>query len=384
MTRASHSVFITGLDGVATLSFVELLHRWTDWSVYLSDASESRYRERYQILNVKDVPMYSVCPERLRKIRGVGGLYRLVSLAGSLKGGEEFDCLHIQGMWPETLYLLDAMGVKANHVVCSYWGSDLLRAGNRFHALSKRWLSRADAITIQNRQIMIEGFHNAWGHEFDHKLVGVLYDIENRQIESLGSDIDKTAAKRSLGISPDKYVVAIGYNANPNHHHLEVISALEKLPEVTLERIHLIFPFTYPEGYDTYRQEVKNLVSKLPCTATYFEGWLDDEDVALMRLACDMFIHAQTSDAASASVIEFLKAGASLVNASWIDYCELRERGVRYREFSSYEELPNVIVDQLNDPNSQTIALHNREVLSNMNEENFSRDAWLSIYKAFE
>lgn len=373
-------VLVAGSDGLATRSFLELLSKQKGLSLALTDTDDSKDADWYFSRNVKNVPLYSTGVRRFRGVRIIGGVSRLFSLFGRYRTLEPMDILHIQGMWPETLLLLDVSGLKAKHIICSFWGSDLLRMNNVFKPLVRRWLEKADAITFQNRVTMKSAFQRIWGDTYDDKLRGVLYDVENREIDNLVFKMDGSEAKRCLGVDDSKYTIAIGYNANPNMHHLEVLRQLSKLPLDTLEIIHLIFPFTYPRGNDEYRETIKQFVKDMPCTATYFEGWLREDEVALMRLACDMLVHAQTSDAASASVIEFLKAGASLVNAGWIDYRELRDLGVTYREFSSFEQLPEIIAQQMSDCEALDASMRNREILLARDERALSRDAWLSIY----
>lgn len=376
MTR----VLVSGIDSVATRCFLELLSRQKGLSLSLTDASDYKDADWYASKGVANMPLYSTGINKLRGVRIIGSLTRLFSLLGKYRNNDPIDILHIQGMWPATLILLDVSGMRAKHVICSFWGSDLLRMNGLFKPIVKRWLDKADAITIQDRTIMKTAFHGAWGDSYDCKLHGVLFDIENREIDKLSSTIDVIEAKNRLGIDSRKYTIAIGYNANPNMHHIAVLEQLSKLPLNVLEGIHLIFPFTYPKGSDEYRQTVKRCVESMPCSASYFEGWLEEDEVALMRLACDMFVHAQTSDAASASVIEFLKAGASLVNAQWIDYRELKDLGVSYCEFSSFDQLPGIIAQQMSDPNTQIITKRNREILLARDERSLSRDAWISIY----
>lgn len=373
-------VVIVGTDGVATQTFVSLLIENLDRKIAVSDAESSQYADWYRAHDIENIPVFEVGPKILRGIKLIGGFSRLVCLIARYRGIRDIDVLHIQGMWPETLLLMEASGLRARHTVCSFWGSDLLRLKNAFKPIVRQWMDKADIVTVQDRVTMKSAFHTIWGNRYDDKLRGVLYDVENREIDNLVEKIDALEAKSRLGIDPQKYTIAIGYNANPNMHHIAVLEQLSKLPQNVLERIHLIFPFTYPNGNDEYRQTIKRFVESMPCSASYFEGWLEEDEVALMRLACDMFVHAQTSDAASASVIEFLKAGASLVNAQWIDYRELKDLGVSYCEFSSFDQLPGIIGQLMNDPNASTIAKRNREILRARDERSLSRDAWISIY----
>ena len=51
------------------------------------------------------------------------------------------------------------------------------------------------------------------------------------------------------------------------------------------------------------------------------------------------FINAQTTDSLSASVLESLYAGCTLINGKWLRYPEYEEFGIKFYEFNDFSDL---------------------------------------------
>ena len=56
-----------------------------------------------------------------------------------------------------------------------------------------------------------------------------------------------------------------------------------------------------------------------------------------------MFIHIQPTDAASASLAEYLLADVQVINGKWLDYPHLEKDGMPYHICNSLEELPSIV-----------------------------------------
>ena len=54
--------------------------------------------------------------------------------------------------------------------------------------------------------------------------------------------------------------------------------------------------------------------------ATVLRGKRDLQDIARLRIACDIVINVQTTDSLSASIQEHLMAGARLIVGDWLPY----------------------------------------------------------------
>ena len=103
------------------------------------------------------------------------------------------------------------------------------------------------------------------------------------------------------------------------------------------------------------------------------------EDVAKLRSATDIMIHGQTTDALSGSIREAVFAGAVLINPEWIKYREFERLGIEYIEYSSFDELSDVLEKIIN----KEIVINTEKNAELMFSE-YSRDSvyedWMRIF----
>lgn len=67
------------------------------------------------------------------------------------------------------------------------------------------------------------------------------------------------------------------------------------------------------------------------------------EDLAKFRIATDVFINAQTTDAFANSFIENVYTKSIMINAKWLHYPELDEFPLYVNEFSVFNEIPALL-----------------------------------------
>lgn len=91
-----------------------------------------------------------------------------------------------------------------------------------------------------------------------------------------------------------------------------------------------------------------------------------------------MFIHAQKTDANSASIAEYMICGTTIVNAAWLNYSNREIYGKPYYEFSDFRELPEVILNAYNNG-----SLVSEELVSDMKKLGWKYWAskWIDLYK---
>ena len=73
---------------------------------------------------------------------------------------------------------------------------------------------------------------------------------------------------------------------------------------------------------DSIIDECKNVCKENGLDAVFMTDFLDVEDVYKLRMATDMFVHVQTTDANSGSVQEYILCNKKIVHGSWIKYEE--------------------------------------------------------------
>ena len=259
------------------------------------------------------------------------------------------------------------------------WGSDLLREGKRSF-MSSNAFRLADHIGISTNDMLVK-FHSLHGHSYDHKIVRTCYGVNGldiiRDIKTNNKSI-----RSKYNIDPEKVVITIGYSNSPEQQHLKVLDQIMSLSDEDKSRIHLILRVTYGSGTDEYITQVKNLAEKTGCSYSVFESFLTDMEIAELTSVTDIFIHAQTTDARSASMQEFLFANCLVINPKWISYSDFEDR-VFYLKFENFEELKTLVSDNLVlKGNSRYIdkLMKNSEVVADLSLWEHLEPVWRKAY----
>jgi hypothetical protein len=172
----------------------------------------------------------------------------------------------------------------------------------------------------------------------------------------------KAEHKAAFGIDPERISVCIGYNAIPEQQHERVIEKLAELPQEEKGKIFLVLPMAYGWGGAKYVERVRQKLSNSQIDFCILTEFFDLEKIATLRLATDIFINAQTTDAFCASIRECLYADTVVLNALWLHYREIDEWGLRVEEFSSFEERPKKLSECMK--KSREEYAQNREILA--------------------
>ena len=227
-------------------------------------------------------------------------------------------------------------------LIISFWGSDLLRLNNpdknTFSAIK-----RSSAVTLTTDD-MVKKFTELCGEQYSNKIR--MTKFGSNGIDFLNNHIDQNEVAEKFGIDTSKVVISIGYNKMKEQQHLAVLNVINSLPESLRSNIHLILRLTYGSGDSSYVRQIKDLVESSKCSNTIFEEYLSDIDVAGITQLTDVFIHAQTTDARSASMSEHLYSKCLVINPSWINYPDF-EGKVFYLTFKDFDDLKAVLLDNL-------------------------------------
>ena len=224
-----------------------------------------------------------------------------------------------------------------------FWGSDLFR-DEKSYILRSLSYKLVDHIGISTKE-MLDRFHCLYGHSYDKKIIRTHFGVNGiESIKSIKSDISAIRAK--YNIDPNKIVISVGYSNIPEQQHISVLNQILSLSSESREKIHLLFRMTYGKGTKEYIAEVKHLIAQTGCSYSVFESFLSDDEIAELTKLTDVFIHAQITDARSASLREHLYANCLVINPSWINYADMSDK-VFYLTFDSFENLRDIIDDNL-------------------------------------
>lgn len=233
--------------------------------------------------------------------------------------------------------------------VCTFWGSDLLRASDRALRQMLPYLRRCDRLTACNER-MRDKLRQSCGEELYQKTRMTIWGQDGfAAIDGILSNETREDCRAHYGIRPGNYVVSIGYSADNAQHQLEVVEALSALPKETLSHMTLVLQQTYVKRDPAYMERVRQAAEALPCQTVVLRDFLDLTETARLRLCADLFILAISTDAFAASMQEYLYAGAVFLMGDWLGYPQLDELGIPINRFHEYKELPALVQQAMNE-----------------------------------
>lgn len=348
--------------------------------IIATDTDNFLYRSLYEqhgFTVIRTTPFQLAFLVRLPRLRNfLKYLYYYLYMFPKLKH-MRFDGIHVHSMSAYSLFVARHISASTR-LVCTYWGSDLKR--NPVTNDDARWCLRYAAHIVVPTIEMKNHFVQIFGHTYSNKLRIIKFGVTGfDHIDKVLAEFTPVQCKQQLGISTEYITVAIGYNAYRAQQHLEVINALSLMPSQQRKRIALVLQLTYGQEDAVYLGEIRTALQRLGCKFLLLESYMDDEQVARLRLATDVFIHAQTTDALCATIQEYLYAGARVLNPVWLPYADLKNCGIEYTEYTCFEQLPSLIGNLLNgNPRPQKTY---REALREMSSwENLSTECTMLYY----
>ncbi|MEA5013060.1 MAG: glycosyltransferase family 4 protein [Candidatus Limiplasma sp.] len=293
-----------------------------------------------------------------------------------------FDVIHNHYLSQRDLALAGAVArafPKARWV-CSFWGSDLLRASPKAMAQMEPYLRRCHALTLHSalQRDLIRG---AYGEAVARKTALVYFGQTGfGHIDDVRTTMTKAQCKAHFGIDPRQRVVCVGYNASPAQHQPEVLDVLAHLSPQELSTITVVLQLTYGGTDAAYLKAVQERAAALPCASVILKHFMDGEESAKLRLAADVFILAIQTDAFSASLQEYLYGGARVVKGEWLVYPQLEELEIETASFADYPEIPALVLDALSKPLTPEEEERRAELKTRYSWD-AARGAWLATYR---
>ncbi|WP_131494653.1 hypothetical protein [Flavobacterium aquatile] len=265
---------------------------------------------------------------------------------------QEFDTFHFHFM--QYSYLRELFLVpKGKKIVCTFWGSDLLRTNDilNFYFVKKA-LNRATIITCQSEELK-EIILSKFGRNLTDKIQIVLFPVYEKIYDLMDLNYNNTEAidlfKSSYNYSKDKINILIGHSGSPSNNHLKILNSLENL--INKDKIHLIINLNYAitvNEKEAYKKELRDALNNTGCSYVILEKFFVNEELAISRLASDIFIHAPISDALSGTMLELLYASNIVITGSWLPYKTYRKANLDYFEIYDFFELSgklNLIIE---------------------------------------
>ena len=214
----------------------------------------------------------------------------------------------------------------SNNILISPWGSEVMRVEDEKTIMELRKIySYAKYITVGRvsriGRCIMEKFQVdpekmvklGWGGEF--------FDY----IQENANQITVEEAKRRFGLK-DRYVITCGYNTQKGQRHLEILEAINGVKDQLPENLTLLIPCTYvffkgmSDQKAQYIDSIKEKCKLMGFDLVVVEEHLDLNDLLKLRMATDIFVHVQQTDAGSRSVMEYVYCNKKVVHGSWVYY----------------------------------------------------------------
>ena len=265
-------------------------------------------------------------------------------------------------------------------LILSFWGSDLMQESSEetWNSL-KAALKRANVITVQNHGMRFICC-TKYGWDLFSKIKIAPFVPNNNIIEAI-HEISKEEAKAKLSelfdIPMNSVWLSCGYRPIPIVQQAEIIPMLGKIPEELKKELVIVLTMSYSLEQKAYIEAILNAVKAAKINYVIIDRYLDDEELAALRKAMDIFIHLPLTDAMSTTLVEHLYAGNFVVTSRTLPYGLFRKHQLEYKEIDELEELSLIIEHALRNPcfsNEQ-----NRQNVAKMLSEDYSISNWLKV-----
>ncbi len=275
------------------------------------------------IENTSEIVCFKYCSRRIKSRAVVDLVDRLYFLSAFIRiSRRRFDIVQIQYPRPRLFFVLRWIKRCSDNLVITPWGSDVLRVdGKKAIRHLKKVYEQARFITVskdsQIGQQVIEKFNVnpdkmvklGWGGEF--------FDY----IQENPSHVSVEEAKARFGVN-GRYVITCGYNMQTKQRHLDIIDAIFNVRDQLPKNLTLLFPFTYGRTQLSinYTEKVKEKAKELGFDQVVVEESLNMPDLLRLRMATDIFVHVQSTDAGSRCVMEYIACNRKVVHGEWMKY----------------------------------------------------------------
>lgn len=257
-----------------------------------------------------------------------------------------YDIVNIHFAKPKLLKAMRWIQKMSKNIVITPWGSDVFRVDDETAINKMRKIyGLASCVTCNSTSQL--GLAVVEKYRYDpQKMVPLRWGLEYVDfIEEFKPNKSTQEAKERFGVA-NKYVISCGYSTAPSHRHEVIIDAVNSIKEQLPDNMTLLFPFTYGWGTQEYVQSIKDKCTSLGIKAVYVEEYLDMEDLYTLRMATDIFVHVQTTDAGASCVMQYVLCHKKIVHGSWMKYVDLEQyKPLFYYPVDNLENLGEVILE---------------------------------------
>lgn len=159
--------------------------------------------------------------------------------------------------------------------------------------------------------------------------------------------------------------------------HLKVLGSLARLPDPIKKKMFIILPLTCQNDDAQYLDEIRSALKDSEIEGKLLTRFMDDEQIADLCLASDIFLNAQITDAISGSMLEHIYAETIVINGNWLEYAFLEDNHIDCPTFCDFADLREVLLRTI----SAQEAPYDLKAATQIVKENFS---WSEFRKRWE
>lgn len=301
--------------------------------------------------------------------------FQYLYLMSQIKELEDYDYIHIHSANMFWLPLLNSLKKKAKKIILTYYGSDFYRVNKKNKMLLVVYNQLVDKITFTSKRMKIDVSSYILNK---NKVKVIPFGITTFEDINICFEKGKVGLKNDMNIPVNNIVITVGYNATKQQRHLDILKTVQKVAGES-RNITVLFPLNY--GDSKYKTQLIAELDKYDLDIKTSIHFLPSCEIAKLRYISDIMIHMQDSDQFSASIVEYLYAENVLINCSWIDYKELKEWGVYYREVLNYNELEMTLIDTIKNIDVEKNKLNARLILNSKLDWEVVIEKWNKLYQ---
>jgi hypothetical protein len=273
---------------------------------------------------------------------------------------------------------------KSKKIVCSFWGSDLLRTHDTFnHLIVKKALERSDIITVQSmemQQILLAKF----GRHLNPKVRVLKFVLNHDVFEAIDTltthEVNEFMMRWNL--IPNLNIIVLGNSASRYNNHPDMIRSIKELPDHL--SVQLVIPFNYgmeQEERIRYRKELEYSLRDTKYPFVFIDEYLNAKQLACLRRVTSVMVHLPESDALSGAATEAMYAGSSLITAAWLPYSPFKNNGLTFSSIDAFDKLRNEIVALIKTPIADSAKRDNRRIVQEVFLSDSVSEQWLILFK---
>lgn len=214
-----------------------------------------------------------------------------------------------------------------HNIVITPWGSDVMRVEDEKSIIElKKIYAQAKYVTVsQTSQIgkcAISKFDVNPNKFVELRWGGEFFDF----IHENDGKVTVETAKARFGLE-GRFVITCGYNTQKAQRHEDIVNAIYEVKDKLPNTLTLLFPFTYgrTKKSDLYTNAIVEKSKALGLDVAVVDEHLDLSDLLKLRMATDIFVHVQDSDAGSRCVMEYVLCNKKVVHGAWVKYLYLEK-----------------------------------------------------------